>query len=193
MLHGSSGQLPADHKSLKVGIQGGQDEHSWLTQQATTNSHSSKTCHFWFVGWANSFGKSLKESSLKWYFSSGFSSWLCIFSLRLKNNIHLDTINKMTIESHFLLSVRVILGVWKISQELMRLVAGNRTVLPSHFQKMYYSACSWLLDFLSFDLNPSPDVHWSMVLAFAEILTSHSAVHDWCQTKEHIQWLPAWW
>jgi hypothetical protein len=51
----------------------------------------------------------------------------------------------------------------------------------------------WIWHFLSWDLNPGPAIWSGVQLAFIETLTSHAVVHDWCQTKECIKWLPARW
>lgn len=149
----------------------GQDEHSWLTQQAVRNNNNNKNA-IWFVGWANPSGKSLKESSWKWHFSSDFPSQVCPLSQRLKNSTpsrwckHSDTwfSSLWSFESDFN-SFRDNMGDWRVWVLETRLST-------SCFQKMDYSAGGWFLDFLSWDLNPGPDVQWGVRLAFAEALTS---------------------
>lgn len=91
-----------------------QDEHSWLTQQAVTNNNKNA---IWFVGWANPSGRSLKESSWKWHFSSDFPSQVCTLSQWLKIALHLDGVYTVSLQLLFLWSLRVILALWEITLE----------------------------------------------------------------------------
>lgn len=75
----------------------GQDEHSWLTQQAVTTNNENA---FWFVDWASPSGKSLKQSSWKRHFTSDFPRQLGTLSHSLKNS----TPSRVSLESLFLWS-----------------------------------------------------------------------------------------